>query len=152
MRGTTFLAESYKSQELFPDFWLVPYFQSFVSWQQRDGEAALEAIGRTVELTGGGFPYLACFAAAINFSFGHHREGERWLAKVEEMAISEYLPPTGLALVEIARQRTNAAIEMLERAKAEHDSPFAWIRALCERLDIIADDRIRQAMARLGLP
>jgi hypothetical protein len=44
------------------------------------------------------------------------------------------------------------AIALLERARNEHDSPFAWIRALCEQLDIIADDRIRQTMSGLGLP
>ena len=103
-------------------------------------------------MTEGGFPYLVCYAAAINYFFDGPQEGDRWLAQVEEMAESQYVPATGLALVEIARQHSTAAIEMLEKARAEHDSPFAWIRALCEQLDIITDDRIRQAMARLGLP
>ena len=103
-------------------------------------------------MTGGGFPYLACYASAIHFSFDHQEDGERWLATAQRMAEAEHLPPTGLALVEIARRRTDEAIAWLETAHAQQDSAFAWIRALCEQLDLIADERIRRTMSRLGLP
>lgn len=145
-------SDARRSQELFPDYWLIPYFQSFVSWQQRDGGTAVALIERAVEMTGGSLPYVACYAAAVHFFFGNEQAGERWLAKVERMAESQFVPPTGRALVEIARGRTREAIDLLEQAHAEHDTPFVWIRALCERLDIIADDRIRTTMKRLSLP
>jgi serine/threonine-protein kinase len=141
-----------KSHELFPDYWLIPYFQSFVSWQKRDGAAAVALIEKAVEMTGGNLPYVACYAAAVQFFFGNEQEGERWLSEVERLAAAQFVPPTGRALVEIARGRTRQAIELLEQAHAEHDTPFVWIRALCERLDIIADERIRRTMERLGLP
>jgi tetratricopeptide (TPR) repeat protein len=145
-------AEAIRSEELFPDFWLIPYFRSFVHWKRRDGETATALIEKAVEMTGGNVPYVACYAAAVHFWFGNEEAGERWLAQVDGMAESQPVPATGRALVEIARGRTEPAIAFVEQARAEQDTPFAWLRALCEQLEILGDERIREAMERLGLP
>jgi len=141
-----------KSRERFPDFWLVPYFEALVRWQRREAEDAVRLIEQSLAMTGESITYLACFAAAIHFFFDRTSEAERWLDTVEGMAETQYVSPTGRALIEIARNRSDAAISYLELARSEQDAPFAWSRALCEALGIIRDEPVRQAMARLGLP
>ena len=39
----------------------------------------------------------------------------------------------------------------MEQARAEHDTPFAWLRALCEQVGILSDERIRETMARANM-
>lgn len=55
-------------------------------------------------------------------------------------------------VIEIARGNTDEATTWLERAHAKLDTLFAWTRAFCEQQGIIGDERIREAMERLGLP
>ncbi len=144
--------EARKAQELFPDYWLVPYYRALISWKRRDGESALAHIEQALDMTGGAVPYIVCYAAAINFFFGREEDANRWLTNVEDMAESQYVGATGRALIEIARGRSRQAIRWIEKARADRDAPFPWLRALCEQIGLIADDRIRQTMEELGLP
>jgi serine/threonine protein kinase/tetratricopeptide (TPR) repeat protein len=144
--------EAKKTRELFPDFWLVDYFEAVVRWQLRDAEAATRLIEGVLAVTGDDAPYLACYAAAIHFFFDNPDRGLHWLAEVDRMSETRTVSPTGRALIEIARGRGIDAIHQLEKARQDKDAPFAWCRAISERLDILSDDCVRQAMARLGLP
>jgi serine/threonine protein kinase/tetratricopeptide (TPR) repeat protein len=145
-------AAARESRELFPDHWLVPYFQALLKWKKRDGETAGALIDQVMNMTGGEMPYVACYAAAIHSFFGREDEAQRWMAEVESMSRSRYVGATGRALIEIARRRTEAAIALIEQARADRDAPFVWLRAVCEQVELIDDDRIRQTMEELGLP
>jgi tetratricopeptide (TPR) repeat protein len=140
------------AMKLFPDYWFNYYMLSYVSWKRRDADSAITNMERANELTGGDVPWLNCALAAMSFTFGRTEDAERWLATVEKLSESTYVTTFGRAVIEIARGNTDEAIAWLERAHAEHDTLFAWTRAFCEQQDIIGDQRIRQAMERLGLP
>ena len=144
--------EASRAGELYPDFWFLPYVQALFAWAKRDSEAAISLINRAHEMTGRGVPYVACYYAAIHYFFDRPDEGDAAMAEIERLAESIYVSPTGLALIAIARGRTDEAVALLERARAENDSPFVWIRTVTERLDLITDERVREAMGRLGLP
>ncbi len=144
--------EARKALELFPDYWFHYYMLSYVSWRRRDADSAITYMEKANELTGGDVPWLNCALAAMSFTFGRTEDAERWLAKVEQLSESTYVTLMGRAVIEIARGNTDEAIAWLERAHAEHDTLFAWTRAFCEQQDIIADERIRETMERLGLP
>ena len=151
-RGKEAIDAAAKSLELFPDFWFLYYELSYFRWQQREEEAAIEGMRKAIEMTGESIPFLSCFLAAMNFYFGHEKEGERLLARVEKM--SETLPVSaiGRIVIEVVRGNTEQAIAYRKRGLAEHDGLLCWTRAFCEQQGIIGDERIREAMERLGLP
>jgi serine/threonine protein kinase/tetratricopeptide (TPR) repeat protein len=141
-----------KAQELFPDYWFNFYMLSYINWKRRDREAAITNMEKGNELTGGEIPWFNCILAAMHFHFGEAEMGERYIAKLDKLSETTYVTPTGRTVIEIARGNTDEAIRWAERAHAEHDTLFAWTRAFCEQEDIIADERIREALERLGLP
>ncbi len=141
-----------QSIELFPDFWFPYYELSYFLWQKRDEAGALENMRKAIEMTGDNIPFLSCILAAMEFSFGHDDEGERVLARVDEQAKTAPVAAMGRIVVEVVRGDTDAAIDWLERGRADHDMLLCWTRAFCELQGIIRDDRIRDAMARVGLP
>ena len=143
---------SRKGLELFPDYWFHYYMLSYVAWKRRDEAAAVENMERARKLTGGDVPWLNCALAAMQFTFGNTAEGERWLARVEELSQATYVTPMGRTVIEIARGNSEEAISWAQRAHDEHDTLFAWTRAFCEMQDLIRDERVRQALERLGLP
>ena len=145
-------AAALKAQELFPDYWFNFYMLSYVYWQRRDREAAITNMEKGNELTGGEVPWFNCILAAMHFHFGESEMGERYIAKLDKLSETTYVTPTGRTVIEIARGNTDEAIRWAERARAEHDTLFAWTRAFCEQEDILADERIREALERLGLP
>ena len=145
-------AAAQETEKLFPDYWFPYYLLSFTAWERREEQAAIANMERANELTGGEVLWLNCARAAIGFTFGREEEGEAWLAKVEALERSSYVSLFGRAVIEIARRNTDAAIGWMERARLEHDTLFVWIRAFCEQMDIVGDERIRAAMERLGLP
>ena len=141
-----------EAQALFPDYWFNFYMLSYVNWKRRNDEAAITNMEKANELTGGDVPWLNCALAAMRFQFGEPELGERYVAKLDKLSETTYVTPMGRTVIEIARGNTDESIRWAERAHAEHDTLFAWTRAFCEQQDIIADERIREAMERLGLP
>jgi len=145
-------AATRKAQELFPDHWFNFYMLSYINWKRRDREAAITNMEKGNELTGGEVPWFNCILAAMHFHFGESEMGEHYIAKLDKLSETTYVTATGRTVIEIARGNTDEAIRWAERAHAEHDTLFAWTRAFCEQEDIIADERVREALERLGLP
>jgi serine/threonine-protein kinase len=147
------IEEAESALELFPDFWLLPYVLSFFYFQKRDRERAVSMMERAIVATGESIGFLSCFLAAFHFHFGEVEEGERVMRRVDAMA-ERGLPISdlGLIVVEVVRGNADAAIELLERARVEHDPLFVWTRAFCEMQGILKDERVRATMERLGLP
>jgi serine/threonine protein kinase/tetratricopeptide (TPR) repeat protein len=146
------IAAAEAALEMFPDYWLLYYNMSFFRWKKREGEAAIAAMQRAIELTGESIPFLSTYLAAIYFFFGHEEEGRRQLDRVAEM--EKTLPRSGLGwiVLEASRGNTDAAIAEIERGVAEHDTLTCWARAFCEQQGLIRDERLREAMARAGMP
>jgi tetratricopeptide (TPR) repeat protein len=140
------------SLEIYPDYWLMHYVMSFLHWKKRDGDAAIAAMSKAIELTGETITFLSCFLAAMYFFFDRDEEGERQLERVAEM--EKTLPWSGLGwvVVEAVRGNTDAAIAQFERGCAEHDTLICWSRAFCEQQGLLRDERLRHAMERAGLP
>jgi hypothetical protein len=141
-----------ESLELFPDFWFLHFVRSNLAFARRDRAAAIDSIGRAVELTDGKLDMLLSQAATFSFFFGDEAEGNRWWARFEELARTTTVSPCGYFNVEAVQGNIDPAIAWLERARRDHDPFFPWMRAATERSGLTRDPRILDAMERLGLP
>lgn len=146
------IAAARTSLEMYPDYWLLHYDMAFFHWRKRDGDTAIDAIRTAIDLTGDMIPFLSCLLAAMLFFFERREEGGRQVAHVEELERTLPRSDLGWVILEAARGNTEAAIACLERGRAEHDTLICWSRAFCEQQGIIGDERLREAMARIGLP
>jgi serine/threonine protein kinase/tetratricopeptide (TPR) repeat protein len=145
-------AAAQKGLELFPDYWFHYYMLSYTAFKRREAGPAISNMLRANELTGGDIPWLNCALAAMHFTFGQPEEARQWLNKVEELSHTTHVTPMGRTVIEVSRGNADEAIRWAECAHAEHDTLFAWTRAFCEQVNLIADERVRVALERLGLP
>ncbi len=141
-----------QSLELFPEEISVHWTLALVYWKRRQQAAALASSVRALELGGTSSALFVGYASAIHFYFGETSKAERLLASAEELGQASGGSRQWLAVLEIARGRTDEAIALLENLVSERDLGFPVVRPICENLGIIEDERIRDAMDRLGLP
>jgi serine/threonine-protein kinase len=112
--------------KLEPDFWLALLFHGEMTFANGDQATGLRELERATELSGRNSQTLSRLAVAYARS-GRRGGAVRILEELEARSRTSYVPPTTLAMIQVALGNRDSAFDMLERAYAQHDIGMAFL-------------------------
>lgn len=136
--------------ELFPGFWVAHWGRGLSLLQLGDGEAALDDLGRAVEISEGSAVALGALAFA-HATLGNSSEARRILRTLLDRSREGYVPSVTFVGIYGALGELDAAFEWLERAHAERSRSMAWIQVAHEFDPLREDPRFAVMLARMDL-
>ena len=136
--------------ELEPDFWIALLIRGGMALDRGDTAAAVADLRQAVERSHGNSQALAVLAIA-RVAAGERGQAEQILHALEARARERYVPASALAAVHNALGHTDAALDLLERAYAEHDVRIAFLRIDARWNNLRGQPRFRALAARAGL-
>ncbi|MBN8734696.1 MAG: winged helix-turn-helix domain-containing protein [Xanthomonadales bacterium] len=135
--------------KLEPDFWLALLFHGETAFAHGDHATGIRELERASELSGRNSQTLSRLAVAYVRS-GRRDDALRILDELETRSRTSYVPATTLAMIQTALGNRDLALDMLERAYAQHDIGMAFLGLWFPSLQ--GDPRYDALMKRMRLP
>lgn len=139
-----------RALELEPDFWIALLIRGGMALDRGEADAAMGDLQRAVERSHGNSQAMAMLAIA-HVAAGDRGRAEAILRALERRAETRYVPATALATVHNGLGRTDAALDLLDRAYEEHDVRLAFLKIDARWNNLRDEPRFRALAARVGL-
>jgi TolB-like protein/Flp pilus assembly protein TadD len=97
-------------------------------------------------------PIILGHIGATQAAAGRRAESDAALKELEAEAARQYVPASAMAMIVAAKGDTGRALDLLERAYAEHDFAMAQLRISPWFRMLRNEPRFQDLIARLGLP
>jgi TolB-like protein/Tfp pilus assembly protein PilF len=139
-------AQVRKTLEIGPQFFLAHYYWGEILQSKGKLADAIAEFQKAFELNND--PYSLAMRGQVYARNGQKDEAQKILARLNEEAKSQYVPPYALALVQIGLDDKNRAIEELEHAYQEHQTNYLFAIKVDPMLDGLRGDPRFEALVQ----